>query len=100
MIYPERTGKFLFGVIGFTVIVAVLAALAGPMYAESSARQPWLSQFERGPVSVTFISALPGKDRTVEARLISVESFGVVLRLQSERDKFFSYANIVSIDPK
>ena len=100
MIYPGRTSKILVLLIGFGAMVVIIASLARPMYAGSSAEQPWLSQFIRGPVSVTFISALPGKDQTVEARLISVESFGVVLRLSSERDKFYSYANIVSIDPK
>ncbi|UCC97412.1 MAG: hypothetical protein JSW66_16405 [Phycisphaerales bacterium] len=75
-------------------------ALAGPRFAGASAAAGWLSQFEGGPVAVTFVKAPPGKRQVAEGRLISAEVSGLVLRFPKETDKFFCYANIISVDPK
>ena len=70
------------------------------IYGNQETKRPWLEQFENGPVTITFITAPPEKEKIVDARLISVETCGLVLRLPKDRNKFFPYANIISVDPK
>jgi len=85
----------------FLLALIILAGLlTGPIYSNQTYASPWLMQFENGPVTVTFITALPGKDRIIEARLLAVENSGLVLRLPQDRDKFYPYSNIISVDPK
>ena len=85
----------------FLLALIILAGLlSGPIYSNQTYASPWLMQFENGPVTVTFITALPGKDRIIEARLLAVENSGLVLRLPQDRDKFYPYSNIISVDPK
>ena len=84
----------------FLVLVLVVGLFDSSIYGNQQSRRPWLEQFESGPVTVIFIEAPPDKERIVDARLISVESSGLVLRLPKDRIKFFPYANIVSVDPK
>ena len=101
MLNTKRAGRIIIGLIGIIAVISIIAALSGPMYAETSEEsKSWLSRFEGGPVSVTFITAPPEKTKTEDARLIFVEASGIVLRFPRERDKFFPYANIISVDPK
>ena len=102
MLSKKRAGKIIIGLVGIIAVISIIAALSRPMYAGTSNEESksWLSRFEGGPVSVTFITAPPEKDKTEDARLIFAESSGVVLRFPKERDKFFPYTNIVVIDPK
>jgi hypothetical protein len=75
-------------------------AFAASRLGSESPGRYWLSQFEGGPVVVTFAEAPAGKHQVTECRLLVAESAGLVLRFPKETDKFFSYANIVSVDPK
>ena len=85
----------------FLLALIILAGLlTGPIDSNQTYASPWLMQFENGPVTVTFITALPDKDRIIEARLLAVENSGLVLRLPQDRDKFYPYSNIISVDPK
>ena len=101
MYNTKRAGRIIVGLAGIIAVISIIAALVRPIYADSTeTNKPWLSRFEGGPVSVTFITAPPEKDKTIDARLIFVEASGIVLRFPKERDKFFPYANIISVDPK
>lgn len=101
MLSKKRAGKIIVGLIGIIAVVSIIAALSGSMYAGTSEEsKSWLSRFEGGPVSVTFITAPPEKEKTEDARLIFAEPSGIVLRFPKERDKFYPYTNIVVIDPK
>ena len=75
-------------------------ALAGAGFGGESPGRYWLSQFEGGPVVVTFVQAPAGKHQVTECRLMAAEPVGLVLRFPKENDKFFPYANIVSVEPK
>ncbi len=95
--------KFTRGVpvVLFLFVLIILALfLARPLYSNQINARLWLMQFENGPVTVTFITAPPDKGRIIEARLIAVETSGLVLRLPQERDKFYPYSNMISVDPK
>jgi hypothetical protein len=87
-----------------TSVIVALILVAGlfdsSIYGNQVSKSPWLEQFVNGPVTVVFISAPPDSEKMVDARLISVEPSGLVLRIPKERIKFFPYANIVSVDPK
>ncbi len=100
MTMSRRAGRILVAVVALAIVVSVAGVLAGPIYGSQSSRRPWLSQFEGGPVIVTFVSAPPQKSWIMEAKLIFTEASGLVLRFPKERDKFFSYGNIISVDPK
>lgn len=89
----------LFVVLLFAVVL-IVEFLPSSIYGNQQSKRPWLEQFENGPVTIIFITAPPDKERMVDARLISVESSGLVLKLPKDRNKFFPYANIVSVDPK
>lgn len=84
----------------FSVLLICLLLLSGPIYSNQSISRAWLSQFENGPVTVTFSTAPPGKDAIIDARLLAVENSGLVLRLPQDRDKFYPYSNIISVNPK
>ena len=84
----------------FIIIVLVAGLFPSTIYGNQETKKSWLEQFENGPVTVTFITAPPEKKRIIDARLISVETCGLVLRLPKDRNKFFPYANIISVDPK
>ncbi len=96
---PKRTGRILLGLFLLFALV-IIGLLSAPIYGIQTTRRPWLTQFENGPVTVSFITAPPEKEKIIDARLISVETCGLVLRLPKDRDKFYPYANIISIDPK
>ena len=100
MTMSRRTGRILVAVVALAAVISAVGAFAVPGYGDESSRSLWLSQFEGGPVTVTFISAPPEKSRIMQAKLISAEISGLVLRFPKERDKFFSYACIISVDPK
>jgi hypothetical protein len=84
----------------FIGIFLVSGFFPSSIYGNQETKRPWLEQFENGPVTVTFITAPPEKEKIIDARLISVETCGLVLRLPKDRNKFFPYANIISVDPK
>jgi len=95
--------KLTHGVSTVVVLFALIilaGLLTGPIYSNQTYASPWLMQFENGPVTVTFITAPPAKQKVIEARLIAVETSGLVLRLPQENDKFYPYAGILSVDPK
>jgi hypothetical protein len=95
--------KFTHGVLFVLVLFALIILalpLTRPLYSSQINARLWLMQFENGPVKVTFIEAPPAKDKILEARLIAVETSGLVLRLPQERDKFYPYSNMISVDPK
>ena len=96
----KKTVKIVLIMVAFFVVIFVVGLLSEPIYGNQIARKPWLMQFENGPVTITFVKAPPGKDMIVDARLISVEALGLVLRLPKDRDKFYPFANIISVDPK
>ncbi len=86
-----------------TVLIAIFLVAGlfpSSIYGNQATKSHWLKQFENGPVTVTFITKPPEKERIIDARLISVETSGLVLRLPKDRNKFFPYANIISVDPK
>jgi hypothetical protein len=93
-------GKILLLVTVFTCIFLVTGLFPSSIYGNQETKRPWLEQFENGPVTVTFFTNPPEKERIADARLISVETCGLVLRLPKDRNKFFPYANIISVDPK
>lgn len=99
-----KNSKTIEKILLFAAVSAVLVLILGffdsSIYGSQSAKKLWLEQFENGPVTVVFITAPPDTERIVDARLISAESSGLVLRLPKERIKFFPYANIISVDPK
>jgi hypothetical protein len=92
--------KILFLVTVTAAFVLVAGSLDSSTYGNQQLKRPWLEQFENGPVSIHFVTPPVAKSRIVNARLISVEENGLVLRLPEDRNKFFPYANIVSVDPK
>jgi hypothetical protein len=90
---------FLFAGILFSLaLVSVLFPTS--IYGYQGPERPWLKQFENGPVKIVFIKAPPEMERIANARLISVETSGLVLRFSKSRNKFFPYANIISVDPR
>lgn len=95
----KSTSGVFFALFLFALIILV-QLLTGPLYSSQMGGRPWLMQFQNGPVTVTFIQAPPDKGRTIEARLIAVETSGLVLRLPKERDKFYPFSNMISVDPK
>ena len=96
----KTTVKITVVIVAFAAVIFVAGLLSEPIYGNQAGRKPWLMQFENGPVTITFVEAPPGKDMIVDARLISVEALGLVLRLPKDRDKFYPFANIISVDPK
>ena len=96
----KRAYRILVGLTILTSCIFVLSLFSTPIHGNQPTRRPWLMQFENGPVTVTFLTALPEKEKNIDARLISVETCGLVLRLPKDRDKFYPYANIISVDPK
>ena len=96
----KRTSSVLLGLVLLVALIIMIGLFIAPIYGIQTAKRSWLMQFENGPVTINFVAAPPEKSLIVNARLISVESNGLVLRLSKERDKFFPYANIISVDPK
>ncbi len=96
----KSTGKILSVFFVLLALIIIAGLFSGPIYSNQIDLRPWLMQFENGPVTVTFITALPNKEKIIEARLIAVETSGLVLRLPQERDKFYPFSNIISVDPK
>ena len=93
-----NSGVFI-ALVLFALTILVLL-LTGPLYSSQMGGRPWLMQFQNGPVTVTFIQPPPDKGRTIEARLIAVETSGLVLRLPKEKDKFYPFSNMITVDPK
>jgi hypothetical protein len=87
-------------VLFLSVLLICVLLLSGPIYSNQAISRAWLSQFENGPVTVTFSTAPPGKERIIDARLLAVENSGLVLRMPKDRDKFYPFSNIISVDPK
>jgi hypothetical protein len=96
----KRKVNLLMAAVFLAVLVIVGGIFSIPIHGNQPVQRSWLKQFENGPVMINFVSAPIAKTTYVEARLISVEENGLVLRLTQEKDKFFPYANIISIDPK
>lgn len=96
----KRTNGILLGLVLLAVLIIMIGLFTAPIYGIQTAKRPWLMQFENGPVTVTFITIPPEKEKIIDARLISVETCGLVLRLPKDRNIFYPYANIISIDPK
>lgn len=92
--------RILIVAVMLAAILSAVQALAAARSGSESSRSLWLSQFEGGPVVVTFVKAAPGKNQVAEGQLISAEVSGLVLRFPKETDKFFCYANIISVDPR
>jgi len=100
MTMSKTTGRILIVAVAVAAVWWAVQAFAGSRSGNESPGRCWLSQFEGGPVAVTFVKAPPGKSQVAEGRLIVAEPSGLVLRFPKETDKFFSYANLISIDPK
>lgn len=96
----KNAGKIIVGIVALAAVIFVVGLLSAPIYGSQIVRKAWLMQFENGPVTITFVTPPPEKEKIVDARLISVENSGLVLRLSKDRDKFYPYANIISVDPK
>lgn len=96
----KRKNGILLGLVLLAALIITIGLFSAPIYGLQTARRPWLMQFENGPVTINFVAAPPEKSRVVNARLISVEANGLVLRLSQDRDKFYPYSNIISVDPK
>jgi hypothetical protein len=96
----KRTSNLFLGLVSLAALIIVVGLFSVPIHGGQPAQRSWLMQFENGPVTVNFVAAPVAKSRLVDARLISVEENGLVLRLSQDKDKFYPYANIISIDPK
>lgn len=96
----KKISRILVSAVVLLSLILVTGLLPSSIYGNQAARRSWLMQFENGPVTINFVAAPPAKSRIVDARLISVESNGLVLRLSKDKDKFFPYANMISVDPK
>ena len=71
-----------------------------PTRAYQIGTQPhWLEQFEGKIIQVTFNSVPPGKDQIEEVRLVSVQSTGIIVKYQSPNAIFYTFSNIIAIDP-
>jgi len=99
-----KNSKTTVRILLFAGLLVALVLFAGmfdsSIYGNQVSRTFWLGQYENGPVKVVFIKAPPESERIVNARLILVETSGLVLRLPKESNKFFPYANIISVDPR
>jgi hypothetical protein len=84
-------------------VVIGLIFLAGlsirPTQAQIRTAPNWLNQYEGKIIEVTFNSVPPGKDQIVKVRLDSVESTGIVVKYESPNAIFYTFSNIIAIDP-
>ena len=80
-----------------------LTFLAGssikPTQAQIRTTPHWLSQYEGKIIEVTFDTNPPGKLSIEKVRLVSVESTGIVVKYDSPNAIFYTFSNIVAIDP-
>ena len=91
----------------FAIFIIVIACVGLVFWGDTSARSKdpkmgssglWLSHFLGEQVNVYFISPVPDIGRTLNAKLMDVEYPGIVLKIGDE-EIFFSYANIISVEP-
>lgn len=95
-----KSGRAVIAAIVLAAVMLAMCAFATAGSAKKNSADLWLSHFVGGPVAVTFISAPPDMERIVKARLVEAETAGIVLRIPRKRERFFSYANIISVEPK
>jgi len=95
-----KSGRVVIAVIALAGVILAMGAFATARSAKRSSADLWLSHFVGGPVVVTFISAPPDMEQIVKATLMDAEAPGIVLRFPRKRERFFSYANIISVEPK
>ena len=95
--------------VGIAGVVCIVAILANPSYASlnneanRSFARPWLSQYERRTVRVTFVTvpSYLGTDleKTSALRIVEVGQAGIVVTFRPSRTVFFPYSQIASIEP-
>ena len=88
----------------FCSILVGLIFLAGlsikPTHANQIRIEPhWLNQYEGKIIEVIFDINPSGKLRMERVRLVSVESTGIVVKYDSPNAIFYTFSNIISIDP-
>ena len=59
----------------------------------------WLNQYEGKIIQVTFNSVPPGKNQIEKVRLVSVESTGIVVKYEGPNAIFYTFSNIIAVDP-
>ncbi len=91
------TGFLVFAIAGLCLIA--LAADLAPARNDNLNSRPWLTHFAGGPVKVTFAEQPPDLEHVAKAVLVYVEQGGLVLRFPEQKEKFYPYANIISIEP-
>jgi hypothetical protein len=85
-------------VIAFVGVILVIGTFAVAESGKKISSDLWLSHFVGDEVVVTFISALPGIERTVKAKLMDAEIPGIVLKFGKD-ETFFSYSYIIAVEP-
>ena len=59
----------------------------------------WLNQYEGKIIEVSFVKNPYGKLGIEKVRLVSVESTGIVVKYDSPNAIFYTFSNIIAIDP-
>ena len=59
----------------------------------------WLNQYEGKIIEVSFVKNPYGKLDIEKVRLVSVESTGIVVKYDSPNAIFYTFSNIIAIDP-
>jgi len=60
----------------------------------------WLSQYEGKIIQVTFNSVPPGKGQIEKVRLVTVEPTGIVVKYEGPNAIFYTFSNIIAVDPQ
>ena len=81
-------------------LIFLAGLLIKPTQAYQMNGSHWLDQFEGKIIVITFITNPPGKQHTERARLDSVDSMGIVVKSEGLNPIFYTFANIISIDPQ
>ena len=98
-----RTVRNHYKAVVICLLLVGLIFLAGfsmkPTQAQIRTASHWLNQYEGKIIQVTFNSVPPGKNQIEKVRLVSVESTGVVVKYDSPNAVFYTFSNIIAIDP-
>jgi hypothetical protein len=70
-----------------------------PAQAQIRTGSHWLSQYDGKIIQVTFNSVPPGKDKIEKVRLVLVQSTGIVVKYEGPNAIFYTFSNIIAIDP-
>jgi hypothetical protein len=90
----------IFAIISAVICLILFAGLSiKPTQAQIRTATNWLNQYEGKIIQVTFNSVPPGKDQIEKVRLVSVESTGIVVKYEGPNAIFYTFSNIIAVDP-